>query len=55
MSDVQVVTKIHIRYMSLSDFVERVKEWASTMPTDTKLCGIANLTIYYDQKEGGAE
>lgn len=55
--DAQVIvnTTIDVRFITFDMLIEKLKEIRGSYPSETRVAGIANLSIYYNKNEGGAK
>lgn len=55
--DVQVMVKatVDVRFITFDMLIEKLKEIRGSYPSETRVAGIANLSIYYNKNEGGAK
>lgn len=55
--DVQIMVKatVDVRFITFDLLIEKLKEIRGSYPSETRVAGIANLSIYYNKNEGGAK
>lgn len=50
-----VDTTIDVRFIPFDMLIDKLKEIRASCPSETRVAGVAKITIYYNKTEGGAK